>query len=139
MLNNTLIMKKANIFFSFCLIFFALSCSQEVEGDIKVVSIEEMQALIESDNVQFIDVRTPSEYNNGHIASAQNIDFMSPTFEEDIKVLDKEKPVVLYCEKGGRSAKCAEKMKDLGFKKIYDMQGGFSKWKHGGLPYTKNL
>ena len=92
----------------------------------------------ELDNVQLVDVRTPEEFQAGYIAEAQNIDFMSPTFEEDIKTLDKEKPVLLYCQKGGRSAKCAEKMKDLGFKKIYDLQGGFSKWKHEGFKYVTN-
>ena len=137
-LNNKKGMKKIALVLSLCLVFVALSCKKNVEGEIKVVSPEEMQTLLTLDNVQFIDVRTPAEYNSGYIASAQNIDFMSPTFDDDIKTLDREKPVLLYCQKGGRSAKCAEKMIDLGFKKIYDMQGGFSKWKHNGLPYKKN-
>lgn len=129
-------MKTSSILLSL-LFVFVFSCKQQFEGEAKVVSLEEMQTLLQLENVQLVDVRTPEEYQAGFIAEAQNIDFMSPTFDEDIKTLDKEKPVLLYCQKGGRSAKCAEKMKDLGFKKVYDMQGGFSKWKHKGLPYTK--
>jgi len=114
-----------------------LSCKQNEKGVINVVSQEEMQELIQLDSAQLVDVRTADEYRAGFISNAQNIDFTSPTFEDDVKVLDKNKPVLLYCQKGGRSAKCAEKMMNLGFTKIYDLKGGFSKWKHNGLPYKK--
>jgi len=133
---NFLIMKKVSLLLSL-MVLLVFSCKEEIEGEIKMVSPEEMQTLLQLDTVQLVDVRTDAEFKEGYIAEAQNIDFMSPTFESDIMILDKEKPVLLYCEKGGRSAKCAKKMIDLGFKKIYDMQGGFSKWQHEGLPYKK--
>ena len=98
-----------------------------------VVSPEEMQQLLKLDEVQLVDVRTPDEFTDGHIENAQNIDFRSPTFAQDILKLDKEKPVLLYCHSGGRSAKCAKKLEEAGFKKIYDLQGGISRWKHEGL------
>jgi len=108
------------------------SCLTSVEADseIKLITADEMQSILELEEVQLIDVRTPKEYDGGFIANAQNIDFMSPTFDDDITKLDKNKPVILYCKSGGRSAKCAKKMKDAGFKKIYDLQGGISKWQH---------
>ncbi|WP_458629106.1 rhodanese-like domain-containing protein [Winogradskyella sp. PC D3.3] len=108
------------------------SCLNSVETDseIKLITADEMQSILELEEVQLIDVRTPKEYDGGFIANAQNIDFMSPTFDDDITKLDKNKPVILYCKSGGRSAKCAKKMKDAGFKKIYDLQGGISKWQH---------
>ncbi|AUC77576.1 MULTISPECIES: rhodanese-like domain-containing protein [unclassified Olleya] len=129
-------MKKITIVLSLILAV-VFSCSEQAVGEIKTVSPEEMQTLLQLDNVQLVDVRTAKEHEAGYIAMSQNIDFMSPTFDKDIQTLDKEKPVMLYCQKGGRSAKCAEKMIDLGFKKIYDMKGGFSKWEHEGLPYRK--
>lgn len=98
-------------------------------SEIQLVSAEEMKSILELEDVQLIDVRTPKEYASGYIANAQNIDFMSPTFDDDITKLNKDKPVILYCKSGGRSAKCAKKMKDAGFKKIYDLEGGISKWK----------
>ena len=45
-------------------------------------------------------------------------------------LLDKKKPVILYCKGGTRSAKCAKKLKDAGFEKIYDLDGGLSRWQH---------
>ena len=126
-------MKKISIL---VVLFLAVifSCSQKNEANsITVVSPEEMQTLLELDDVQLIDVRTEDEHNEGHLENSQNIDFNSPTFDEDINMLDKLKPVILYCQKGGRSAKCAEKLQQAGFIKIYDLQGGFSKWQHEKL------
>jgi rhodanese-related sulfurtransferase len=82
------------------------------------------------EDVQLVDVRTKKEYLQEHIVNAQNIDFSSPTFDEDITKLDKEKPVILYCKGGKRSAKCAKKLQEAGFEKIYDLEGGISKWRH---------
>lgn len=107
------------------------SCLDEkINSEVKVISAEEMQSILELEDVQLVDVRTPEEYAEVRIANAQNIDFTSPTFEEDITKLDKEKPVILYCQGGVRSAKCAKKLKEAGFEKIYDLEGGISKWKH---------
>lgn len=117
------------------LIFISVgSCKKESKkGEVKVVSVEEMQSLLEMEDIQLVDVRTPEEYEEGYIEKFQNIDFLSPTFDEDITKLDKNKPVILYCKSGGRSASCAQKMLDAGFVKIYDLEGGISKWQHEGL------
>lgn len=107
------------------------SClSNDSSAEVKVVSAEEMRDILELEDVQLVDVRTPDEFAIEHIENAQNIDFKSPTFEEDITKLDKDKPVVLYCKSGGRSAKCVQKLEEAGFKKIYDLKGGISKWKY---------
>lgn len=110
----------------------ATSCSDtNTDGsDVKLVTAEEMLTILELEDAQLIDVRTAEEHEKLRIANSQNIDFQSPTFDEDIAKLDKEKPVILYCRTGARSAKCAQKLKDAGFKKIYDLEGGISKWKH---------
>lgn len=123
-------MKKSSILLGLFLTLTLFSCSNNGTPEITVVSTEEMQTLLELDDVQLVDVRTPSEHREGHIANSQNIDVNSPTFDQDIINLDKEKPVILYCQRGVRSAKCAKKLKAAGFVKIYDLQGGFSKWKH---------
>ncbi|WP_100616225.1 rhodanese-like domain-containing protein [Confluentibacter citreus] len=125
-------MKKLPYLYLLLLIAFS-SCKEAESSKITVITPEEMQSFLEADNVQLIDVRTQEEYNKGHIKGAQNINFFSPTFFDDINKLDKEKPVYLYCNSGKRSAKCAEKMIEIGFIKIYDLNGGFSKWKHEGL------
>lgn len=110
------------------------SCKGQHEDDIvKDVTVEEMQTLLQMDNVQLVDVRTPEEYSTGFIANAQNIDYFSPTFDEDIKKLDKEQPVIVYCKSGRRSTKCSEKLLKAGFVKIYNLKGGITQWRHKGL------
>jgi len=121
-------MKFKTILFVAVLSLAFLSCKEQEPRGITVVSTEEMDTLLALENVQFIDVRSKEEYDKGNLPNSQNIDFNSPTFEDDIVKLDKDKPVILYCQRGGRSAKCAEKMQEAGFKKIYDLKGGFSKW-----------
>ncbi|WP_111684622.1 rhodanese-like domain-containing protein [Winogradskyella tangerina] len=118
-----------------CLILavsFVTSCldSKINDTEVKLVTAEEMQSILEMEDVQLVDVRTEKEYEKEHIVNSQNIDFNSPTFDEDIAKLDKEKPVILYCKGGNRSAKCAKKLQDAGFEKIYDLEGGISKWRH---------
>lgn len=111
---------------------FGMSCvdAKIDDTEVKLVTAEEMQSILELEDIQLVDVRTPFEHDEIRIANSQNIDFMSPTFDEDITKLDKSKPVILYCKSGRRSAKCAKKLKEAGFNKIYDLEGGISKWKH---------
>ena len=104
------------------------SCNSSSKGEIHVVSQDEMEVILKRDHVQLIDVRTKEEFIAGSIYDAQNIDFFDEDFDTKVLELDKSKPVILFCQKGGRSAKCAKKMKDLGFTKIYDLDGGYSKW-----------
>lgn len=132
---------KTHISFVFsivcCLVF--INCNQGNESVLTVISPEEMQNLLKLDDVQLIDVRTSDEYNVGFISRAQNIDYFSSTFANDILSLDKNKPVLVYCKSGGRSGKCAKKLVEAGFVKIYDLEGGISKWKHQGLEVKTKL
>ncbi len=72
-----------------------------------------------------LDVRTTGEYAKGSLATAQNIDWNNKkTFPEKIEKLDRDKPVYLFCQSGGRSAKAAQFLKKKGFQ-VYELQGGF--------------
>ncbi|WP_053972565.1 rhodanese-like domain-containing protein [Mangrovimonas sp. ST2L15] len=126
-------MKKWVFLFLMSILLAVSSCINENYDGIEEISTEEMQTLLEMDDVQLLDVRTPEEFDEGFIAGAQNIDFESETFNEDIQKLDKTKPVILYCRTGGRSARCAKKMIEAGFVKVYDLDGGISAWEHEGL------
>lgn len=80
-------------------------------------------------DLQLVDVRTPEEYEAGHIGDAVNYNIIdSELFLSQIDQLDKEKPVYLYCKMGGRSNRAAELMKEQGFVKIYDYSGGYNDW-----------
>ena len=93
----------------------------------------EAEALINEniDNELFIilDVRTPSEYNAGHIDGATNVNYNASDFVEQLNKLDKTDVYLLYCASGNRSSKALNKMKELGFTKIYHLKKGYNGWK----------
>jgi rhodanese-related sulfurtransferase len=109
------------------------SCINEEKGTVQLVSPEEMKELQNDKSVQVVDVRTSKEHALEAIPNSQNIDFNSPTFDEEVRNLDKNRPVLLYCKTGRRSAECAKKLENAGFVKIYDLQGGISRWKYEGF------
>jgi rhodanese-related sulfurtransferase len=115
------------------LAFALFSCIDEDKGSVELVSPEEMLQLQNDNSVQVVDVRTSKEHALEAIPNSQNIDFNSPTFDEEVSKLDKNRPVLLYCKTGRRSADCAKKLENAGFVKIYDLQGGISRWKYEGF------
>jgi rhodanese-related sulfurtransferase len=103
-----------------------VSCEQEMPV-VEAVEKEAFRALMQNE-YPLIDVRTPQEYHEGHIEKASNIDFNAPDFNEQISKLDKEQPFLIYCATGGRSAKAGSLMQSLGFKKVYELKGGYRNW-----------
>lgn len=84
-----------------------------------------------------LDVRTPGEYQEEHLAGAQQLDFLNTeTFDAGIKQLDKSHTYYVYCRSGKRSHHACMKMQKLGFK-VFDMEGGILNWKKLGMPTTK--
>ena len=79
----------------------------------------------QADGVVLIDVRTPEEFNEGHIAGALNIDVQSSSFDSEIASLDKSVTYALYCRSGNRSGIAAGKMSDAGFTSLLNAQVGF--------------
>lgn len=105
-----------------------------VASEIRVITPQEVHdAVSDSHKHQLVDVRTLEEFNEGHLQNAQNICVTDADFEENISKLDKTQPIYLYCRSGKRSAKAAEILKGMGFKEIYDMEGGFLEWQSQGL------
>ena len=129
-------MKTHTLLLTFC-ICFLFNCKESKSQSLKLITVEEMQELVNLDDMQLIDVRTPSEFVEGHVPNAQNIDFWDANFDANIEKLDKSKPIIVYCKSGGRSAKCASKLAAKGFEKIYDLKGGFSQWKFEGKEIQK--
>ena len=86
------------------------------------------EAKMVQPNVQLVDVRTPQEFANGHLENAQNINYNDPKFKENIALLDKSKPIAVYCGVGGRSSKASKILVELGFKDITDLACGRTAW-----------
>jgi rhodanese-related sulfurtransferase len=107
-----------------------MACLPQQEGLVKKIDKATVQAEVIAKDVQLVDVRTPAEYDQGHIDDAVNFDVSdTETFSTQIENLDKDRPIYVYCKKGGRSNKAAEILKTKGFTQIYDYSGGYDDWK----------
>ena len=123
--------------FLFIVLFIAitiLSCNGQASKNIKTIAPEAFAKKInETPKPQIIDVRTPQEFAAGHLDNAINIDWLGDDFEANAKKLDKTKPIFVYCKTNNRSPRAAEKLEELGFTTIYNMQGGLLKWDAEGF------
>ncbi|MEQ8584259.1 MAG: rhodanese-like domain-containing protein [Marinoscillum sp.] len=114
------------------------SCQSSAQSpEYRTVTNEELVTLLEDENVQLVDVRTPEEVAQGIIAGADHIDIYDQEFVNKLSQLDKNRPVAVYCAAGGRSAKASLKLKELGFQQIYDLKGGYRGWQQAGFPVSQ--
>lgn len=114
-----------------------LSISAIAQGTGKDISVQEADKMIKSGGVTILDVRTKGEYNQGHIKNAININWYDPKFAELTKTLDKNKPLVIYCAAGSRSAEAKEALVAAGFKSVLNMKDGFEGWEEQKMPIEK--
>ena len=90
---------------------------------------EWISKLAADNNAVVLDVRTPEETADGIIPNAIHIDiFKGQGFIDEVQQLDKTKTYFVYCKAGGRSGQACSVMNQLGFKKSYNLLGGFSEW-----------
>jgi rhodanese-related sulfurtransferase len=70
-----------------------------------------------------------AEFNSGHLKGSVNIDFYDEKlFDKFFNKVEKSEPIYIYCRSGNRSQKSSEQLKELGFVKIYDLEGGYKNW-----------
>ena len=115
----------------FAILFLTLlfSCNAQTSKNIKTVEVPAFAKEIKTtQKPQILDVRTPEEFNQGHLEKALNIDWLGDHFVQDAEKLNKNKAVYIYCRSGKRSLKASEKLAEMGFKKIYNLEGGYQKW-----------
>ena len=94
---------------------------------VKVLEKDNFQVLMQQKS-QVIDVRTPEEYALGYIEGAILIDYKASDFQASISALNRNVTYLIYCRSGNRSGKASIIMDSLGFKKIYDLKGGYMNW-----------
>ncbi|HUR46810.1 MAG TPA: rhodanese-like domain-containing protein [Candidatus Saccharimonadales bacterium] len=103
----------------------------------KNVGVEEFDKLRQDKKNVVLDVRTPEEYAEGHIAGATNIDINADDFQQKISKLDKDKTYLVHCAAGGRSARACNQLGKLNFTKLYNLEGGMGAWEKAGKPVEK--
>ncbi len=116
--------------------FSLLSCAQGTGTDI-VHRINPVQLNEKLGEIQLIDCRTPDEFAQGHLKGAVLINYYDKDFLIQMSKLDKNKDLYIYCRSGNRSGKAAQKMEDLGFTNVFDLQGGINNWKNNNLEIIK--
>ncbi len=94
------------------------------------VSVADAKEKIDNGDAQVIDVRTPGEYAGGHVPGAINIPHMSVVSRTD--ELDADKELVMICQMGQRSALACEFAASMGFKDLYNVEGGTEAWIKAG-------
>ncbi|WP_289754060.1 rhodanese-like domain-containing protein [Bacteroides acidifaciens] len=106
------------------------SCQQK--GDFQSMDVEDFDTLIQNEDIQRLDVRTLAEYSEGHIAKTININVMDDSFAAMAdSLLQKDKPVAVYCRSGKRSKKAAAILSAKGYK-VFDLDKGFNSWQEAG-------
>lgn len=76
-------------------------------------------------NVFLIDVRTPEEFEQGHLENAQNINLFDTDFNQKFSAIPKDETIYVYCKVGGRSAKAQERLLSLGYSNVINLEGGY--------------
>ena len=94
--------------------------------------------LINREDAVVLDVRDPGEYGAGHILGAKNLPLSRiDSGGADLAGKRKDRPVILYCEGGNRSAKAAAVLKGQGYTRVLNLSGGLGAWQQAGLPVEK--
>lgn len=101
------------------------------------LSVDSFTDVITNPLVQRLDVRTPAEYTDGHIPGSLNINVLDPQFAVMAdSLLQKDRPVALYCRSGRRSKKAAEILSQAGYK-VFELDSGFNGWQKAGREIEK--
>ena len=95
-----------------------------------VKEADEIEKLVEEENAQLIDVRQPLEYLSGHILNAINIPLRDLVKKQD--QIAKDRPVILYCSVGYRTAIGLEALRLLGYDNVMGYPGSVEGWKAAG-------
>jgi len=119
---------KTKIFSLLFFVFFLTACQAQVKKGTQLVAPDAFEKTITENKGQLIDVRTPKEYNSGHLKGAKNLHLYDQDFSQRVYV---------YCKAGGRSAEAVEILQQKGFQKIVELDGGMDAWNDSKKPVQK--
>lgn len=107
------------------------------KSNYKELTGEEALKTIKNINPIIIDVRTPEEYEAGHLINSSLLPVQ--ILNENLDKLEqyKNEPILLYCASGNRSTVASKILIDNGFTKVYNLRYGYGDWSRKGLPVTK--
>ncbi len=105
---------------------------EEAKKAIQEVTVDQANEILKKAQAVFIDVREPQEYEEGVVRGALRVPRGVLELQIERVVPDREREVVIYCAGGARSALAAKSLKDMGYKNVKSMVGGFMVWEAAG-------
>ena len=127
------IMKLLATLFAFTTVCLACGGNRGFES----LSPDDFSMLLHNGNIQLVDVRTGLEYSESHIPGAINMNVMDDSFASMAdSLLQKDKPVAVYCRSGKRSKKAAAILSEKGYK-VFELDKGFNSWEEAGKEIEK--
>lgn len=102
------------------------------QAHVAQASVRELEARLQPDGIQVLDVRTDAEWRGGHIRGAQHI--MGGYVAERVKEIPRDRPLYVICGSGYRSSVTASILKRAGFEDVTNVVGGMNAWRAAGLP-----
>jgi molybdopterin/thiamine biosynthesis adenylyltransferase len=108
---------------------------EQVKDEIEEIDLARAHELLDDPDVSIVDVRERDEWEEGHIPGAVHVPrgFLESRIEQAVP--DRDRPVLLYCAAGNRSAFAAKTLEELGYDHVLSLAGGFTDWKRNGLPF----
>lgn len=92
------------------------------------VGLSDFKAVLDGEDVVILDVRTPGEFQSGHLPAAINLDVTNPDFASRIKDLDPEATYAIYCRSGQRSQAAQAQLHQHGIDQTVGLTGGMQVW-----------
>lgn len=129
------VLRKVIVLTALLLVLFSQSAWAE---RVRKLDAPKAYAMLQQDQAVFLlDVRTLREYQNVRLADARLIPIdQLPARQSE---LPRDRPILVYCEVGQRSAQVAAYLAGQGFPAVFDLQGGIWGWQLRNLPVLKGL
>ena len=130
---------RSRQFFILLALSAAIACtkgalSTTTGSTVAEVGAPEFKSKAEQKKGLYLDVRTPGEVARGHLPGATVIDTNDPKFKQKLSVMQKDRPMFVYCASGRRSSAAAAVMNEVGFGEVYNLAGGIAAWTREGFP-----
>lgn len=118
--------------------FWLLSLLSFSAYSANVSNISQKELLeLASDDIVIVDVRTPEEYQQGHVPNAINVPLSEIVDNPAVLGSSKDKSIVLYCRSGYRAGKAADALQKEGFENLRHLEGDMLGWLKTGLAVEK--
>lgn len=102
-----------------------------------LVKVEQAAVALEK-GAQVLDLRPKSDWEKGHLARSKQLTTADENFTEKVKAMvDPAKPLLVYCRSGRCSAKAAKQLREAGFARVDELEGGIEAWTLAGRPVER--